>query len=812
MNTNDKVRTRKWILLLLIAVMLTGCNVDKQVEQNTEGKLEIDNNEVEGTRWFSQLQRIIPPEKEQGFGGWKEGTVMTEDFLYYIYQPTTGFDKCTKLYRVPLERIFSDNILLGAYPAVQAVEVTEELPMPEELVINWEKLTAGEKQSEFLFRFFTDAKGQLYYTSVSFTDEESEQIIYLYRCDKDGKQQLKLDITESIAGISTSFSINEGCFNTKDSAVDAEDRIYLADRENKLLWILDKEGALLHKVALPEETMQQLMTGDDGRVYLVTGENETTKILQVDADGGELPALWEPAQVVGNLWLVAGDKDKIIYSDKSGIHEYDGRNAASGSLLPYADNGISGENITLIRQAADGKQYILEGDYLILLVPVEAADIPAGKEQVTLAVTLVTDYLRGAVVEFNKKNAYYEVILEEYPYDEGQQRLETELATGKAPDLFAMGLVYVEKLVDKGLIADLTPYLEDGRGMERKDLVETVLRCNTIDGVLTCVPHTFSLDILQGKKSVIGDSSRWSVEQFLDCVEKNAGMEVAEGMLLPSDSSGSRSAIVRIPMRGDMSRFADYETGKAFFQAEEFLTLLETAKNYVSQNQGREITDSSIVRVQEGKVLFDAGGISSVEEYMLNRAALQQDICYVGYPAYDGKSVYGIRNGEGFGMNAASEVKDGAWAFIEFMLTYNPSNRIEMLGDITAQVQSGYGFPVREAALSYALKMGTVKAYERNQYYDVLFGEDGNPIEAPKWKLYNASGVTLAEAYAATEEEMAELRSLIEGASCVSDEYSNTIYQIVYEEVLNCLGGGCDVRETSDIIQNRVQLYLNESR
>ena len=114
--------------------------------------------------------------------------------------------------------------------------------------------------------------------------------------------------------------------------------------------------------------------------------------------------------------------------------------------------------------------------------------------------------------------------------------------------------------------------------------------------------------------------------------------------------------------------------------------------------------------------------------------------------------------------------------------------------------------------MSYALKMGTVKAYERNQYYDVLFGEDGNPIEAPKWKLYNASGVTLAEAYAATEEEMAELRSLIEGASCVSDEYSNTIYQIVYEEVLNCLGGGCDVRETSDIIQNRVQLYLNESR
>ena len=85
MNTNDKVRTRKWILLLLIAVMLTGCNVDKQVEQNTEGQLEIDNNAVEGTRWFSQLQRIIPPEKEQGFGGWKEGTVMTEDFLYYIY-------------------------------------------------------------------------------------------------------------------------------------------------------------------------------------------------------------------------------------------------------------------------------------------------------------------------------------------------------------------------------------------------------------------------------------------------------------------------------------------------------------------------------------------------------------------------------------------------------------------------------------------------------------------------------------------------------------------------------------------------------
>lgn len=51
---------------------------------------------------------------------------------------------------------------------------------------------------------------------------------------------------------------------------------------------------------------------------------------------------------------------------------------------------------------------------------------------------------------------------------------------------------------------------------------------------------------------------------------------------------------------------------------------------------------------------------------------------------------------------------------------------------------------------------------------------------------------------------------IINGATFISNIYSNSIYRIVEEECITCLSGDRSVEETVNIIQNRVQLYLDE--
>lgn len=360
----------------------------------------------------------------------------------------------------------------------------------------------------------------------------------------------------------------------------------------------------------------------------------------------------------GKGFFVVGGTDKLLYGDAEALYECDIDAKSLKKVLTWEEYGVSGKNILQARKTADGRYYTFEEDQrLTLMEQVDGSKLPVQKAQVVLALVAPTDYMKSAVVEFNKRNAYYEVIIKEYSYDDGQQMLENELATGKGPDLFEMKRVYVEKLVNKKLIADLSPYLEDGKGIEREDLVDIVLELNTIDGVLTCVPYAFTVDIMRGKKNIIGENMTWTVDEFLDCLKAQEGVQVAGGGTFNTSDMGNQWNILYTVLMANLDYFIDEENQKALFDCEEFVELLTFAKNYRTDPYDYANYTEADLQVQEGAMLLNNGTIGSMNSYMLANAYLQQGGQFVGYPTYDGKLAYGLSVGNSYGVNAGSAVK-----------------------------------------------------------------------------------------------------------------------------------------------------------
>ena len=422
-------------------------------------------------------------------------------------------------------------------------------------------------------------------------------------------------------------------------------------------------------------------------------------------------------------------------------------------------------------------------------------DMQIEKKQITIGwnENNVPQLLSEAMVEFNKSSQEYEVVIAHYDWQTGQQQLEMELATGRGPDLFDMSMVYGKKLTEKGLIEDLSSYLEDGKGLEKDDLEENVLTCNTIDGVLTCIPARFELEVLVGKKSLIGENGAWSVEDFLDSVQKKEGIIVSQGTTVVDSEEDNQYSIVRTVLHGNTDYFLEEGAKKEAFDEEEFKELLMFAKEYETGLYDYQTRENSRLQVKEEELLLSSATIYSVEEYMLAKSILGEETMIVSYPSYDGNAGYCLQNIVACGMNSGSQVKEGAWEFIEFLVQYRMINE-----------WAEYGFFTQKSGLEEQF----AEAMERH-FSLTLVDDVAVQVEDPKWRVLYGDGEWI-DAYAASEEDIAALKKLIDDADRVYDLGSNYIFKIAEEEVLAYLYGDKSLEDTIAMIQSRVQLYLDE--
>jgi len=539
----------------------------------------------------------------------------------------------------------------------------------------------------------------------------------------------------------------------------------------KKLYLLDSEGKCKQSFACPglQFTGGTVTTNDTLYITYKSEDGSTVCLAKLDKELKKLCTL----QGAGHL-VSKGDNDVYFY-DSANLYHLDVQKNESTICLAFADYDIVSSQILDFYVNEDGSIGLISWDrttkmqYLTLSENVGQAEAKDEK-QVIRMLGLWEKSLQGhygeLVAAFNKSNDKYRVEIdaiepEGRTTDELKQLIHARLLGSECPDILVVtdykDLPFYE---NKGVLLDLIPYIDAEGGIVIEDYQEQILQCFQRDGSLYGMPVTYSVETLGGSGAVLGEAPGWTVDEFLHWLEAHPLAKAWDGL--------SKTNILQYCLAGGIEGFVDVENDKAAFDSDEFKRLLSRVKEL--QTDTNTYYDSWHRDMTSDEVRLEVLYCDSFEYLISTYQSLYgSDFVYKGYPSHNGEPVY-LLSMSCLSIPANSSCPEGAFAFWEYIMTYEARGE----GDTKFHTQK----QAFEQSLTNAQKDETV----------VLNGE--------QLKL--------------EEEDVEKIISMLAQASPDTAQFRQ-IRNIVLEEADGFFSGNRDVNATCDVIQNRVQLYLDEN-
>lgn len=229
----------------------------------------------------------------------------------------------------------------------------------------------------------------------------------------------------------------------------------------------------------------------------------------------------------------------------------------------------------------------------------------------------------------------------------------------------------------------------------------------------------------------------------------------------------------------------DWKEGKSYLDSKEAVKLLEFTGMYGADDT---VEDASI-RVAEGRTLMAETFIGSLTSLAGSgyAAMFQGKEVYIGYPVENYPERSGsILYSDKILVNLSCEYPEGAVAFIRYLLSQDTQKQ---MAKKTCE-SSVYWLPVDSEALEYAF----------------CYAKELSDKKEPSYAAVNGFEFTNGPV---SEESWAKIQKAILSASPQA-AYAGEVANIIFEEVGAYLAGARTAKETCDIVQERIQLYLNE--
>lgn len=412
----------------------------------------------------------------------------------------------------------------------------------------------------------------------------------------------------------------------------------------------------------------------------------------------------------------------------------------------------------------------------------ETAETAAeGKKTINMTVmgkSIDTDF-QLSIADFNKTNEKYEIEVTDRGSDIANviDTLNLEIIAGNTPDIMDGFFLPIESYAEKGLLANYYDFIDSDPEMRREDFLENVFKACEINGGLYENITGFSINVLIDRKSIADEMQGRTSDDFIDIAEK-----YPDKMLF--DVQMNKYGVFDGLTRFGWQSFVDKETGKCDFNSERFIRILEFCNTYPDK-ANYTLSDSN-----REKTLFNIDYSSVCNFYALRQLehnnVLGEPPATVGYPDVEGNGAIIRADGSlgNFIVFENSPVKEGVWEFLRYYYTDEYQKRI-VTGD---EYHMGCcGFPVKKSALEFM-------------------------AEDAKKGFYNAYPDEYSDEYGInTDEDNQKIFDLISGATCRFQISENIVYDIIIEEAEMYFSGQRPVKETTEIIQNRVQNYLDEN-
>ena len=398
---------------------------------------------------------------------------------------------------------------------------------------------------------------------------------------------------------------------------------------------------------------------------------------------------------------------------------------------------------------------------------------PERNEHGNIEITFFTgnslDLIRIAE-DYNAQSDIYEVVCPEESvkgedWENKRKRLQMDMLSGKGFDLyvdFAFVDLNVKPAVEKGAIMDLSDFFANHPEVNRN-----ALKTVEMDGKYYGLPISFTLGTMVTSTNMATDRAEWTIDQSMERME-NSHTEY----FLPEEPA-------KVLYRFDYeAKYVDFVNRKSKFDSDDFIRMLEFSKKYGMTNN----KDDAVFLMESGEIACVKIQLSSLEEMAKWKYFLGGKASYVGYPStQSGKTK--IYSSTIYG-NANTKNKEGIYDFFSFIISKEEQRKLKQEYFMKA-------FSVRTDILE--------EAWDDASCNEMVVGyQDSN------------GGFHLITQKLSKDDEAAFWDILNNSASGLGELRYTPIQTIVQEEAHAYFSGQKTAREVADIIDNRVQLYLDE--
>jgi len=629
------------------------------------------------------------------------------------------------------------------------------------------KPVAAEDEVRSIGDLFTDRMGNLYLFGWEYAGER----YYLQKRDASGQE------------IYTVYPQSDGekTYGYEGFA-DSEGNVVIVNLYSEKVAIIDAEGNWKGnaEMEIPAGNVTFMDGGPEG-VFLAAADTVEEKVLlqKVSFEDGTLgPArtVELPRQGDSNHFtnahavLLGGSSMGLLLSEEDALSYFDLQEGRGEKILDWNRLEIDGTFVSEIRpkeEAGEKPQFevfLAGGEYYRLGFEPETADISwvdegylAPKQTLIVGEGLGLGTLDLMARRFNRRSGNYRVEVEAFGYAELEK-----VAVGGAsvPDIIDVHAINVAVLYDKQLLENLEPWLEKSKVISRKEIADAAYEAGTLDGKLYSIVPRYSIAGLVTSGNSIGMKG-FTMEDYAAKALQNPNARVIAPCNL--------YYLLRQTLSGMMDRFVDWKKGRCSFDSREFSEFLSLLKslNVDLLNTGGDNSAKFHSGVGRGTVLYDLYYCTGPGDFYSNITQKKDRLEVIGFPSHDREPFYTVYPQQQYAIYAGSKCKEGAWEFLEFLLLEEQQVSVKTM------------FPANRSVLESYLS-GSAPGEEEDEGME-------EAREAVRYMLEHAHP------------------SQIEGRN-------SEIYSIIVEELEAFLRGEKSLEDTTDVIQSRASLYVNERK
>ena len=410
-----------------------------------------------------------------------------------------------------------------------------------------------------------------------------------------------------------------------------------------------------------------------------------------------------------------------------------------------------------------------------------------GRTILTLGTISANQDLKKQVETYNQNNSEYLIEIKTYGDQavagaDAVSMIQMEIATGEGPDIIDFGYLYSPMAAGKGIVEDLSAYMEADEDFHEEDYFMNVIDALSGSEKVYVISPQFSIRSFAGRKEDLGDATNWNMQEIMSYFGGNE----QDRILFPGDS---RKEVFGFLCTGSMGNFVNWTDGTCSFDNGAFKELLLFANQFPDQRIYSE--DYSVLQqFQSGKALLYPVSITDVYETAKVRTIFgDAPVNYIGYPMSEGNGNI-VRTGNiVLGINRNSNHKEAAWEFIKSFLKKEYQSNIEG------------GLPLLKSELETRLKKACEIEYKEDA--------SGQKVEEVKDRII-FEGEEPIDITCINQQDAATLLEIIDH---VDTAYATDLdlYSIILEEVTGYFEDDREIDSVIGIIQNRASIYISEN-